>query len=88
MKSILATLFATITLSGCSDAMRASLSAYGEEATITCYSGGEVIFDDVSTGKIATTDGDGVTFKSKKTGNYVRAFADCIVTSRLQNDSE
>ncbi len=81
MKNALAALLVTVALCGCSDAMRASLGAYGEEATITCYSGGEVIFADVSTGKIETTDGDGVTFKSKKTGGYVRAFADCIVTS-------
>jgi len=81
MKKVVAALLVTIALCGCSDAMRASFGAYGEEATITCYSGGKVIFTDISTGKIETTDGDGLTFKSKKTGNYVRAFADCIITS-------
>lgn len=81
MKQVIVALLFALAVSGCSDAMKASIGAYGEEASITCYSGGQVIFSDVSTGKIETTDGDGVTFKSKKTGAYVRAFADCIVTT-------
>ena len=68
-------------LAGCTDAERASFAAYGDEARVTCYSGAQVIFDDTSTGKVAQLDGDGITFKSKKTGRYVRAFADCIVTN-------
>ena len=68
-------------LAGCTDAERASLFAYGDEADVVCYSGGEVVFQDTSTGKVAQLDGDGITFKSKKTGGYVRAFADCIVTN-------
>ena len=70
-----------VLLAGCTDAKRASWSAYGDEARITCYSGAQVIFDDTSTGKVAQLDGDGITFKSKKTGRYVRAFADCIVAN-------
>ena len=72
---------AVLVLAGCTDAERASLAAYGDEARVVCYSGTQVIFDDTSTGKVAQLDGDGITFKSKKTGRYVRAFADCIVTN-------
>ena len=80
MKKIIA-LVAIAILAGCTDAERASFTAYGDEARIVCYSGAQVIFDDVSTGKVAQLAGDGITFKSKKTGGYVRAFADCIVTN-------
>lgn len=69
-------------LLGCTDAERASMFALGDEANITCWSGSAVIFSDVSTGKVAQLDGDGITFRSKTTGNYVRAFADCIVTAK------
>jgi len=70
-----------IALGGCTDAERASLFAYGDEARVVCYSGGNVIFDDVSTGKVQPIDGEGITFRSKQTDGYVRAFADCIVFS-------
>lgn len=80
MKRIIAMIIVLV-LAGCTDAERASFFAYGDEARVVCYSGAQVIFDDVSTGKVAQLDGDGITFKSKKTGGYVRAFADCIVTN-------
>lgn len=73
---------AALALCACTDAERASFAAYGNEARVVCYSGGQVVFDEVSTGKVNQLDGDGITFKSKKTGGYVRAFADCIVTSK------
>ena len=74
-------LLALAALLGCSDAEMASFGALGDEAQVTCYSGSKVIFQDTSTGKVAQLDGDGITFKSKSTGAYVRAFADCIVIS-------
>jgi len=69
-----------VALAGCTDAERARLGTYGSEAAIKCYSGGQEIFSDVSTGKVVSLDGDGFAYKSKKTGRYVRAFADCILT--------
>lgn len=80
---LLATLAAAVfALAGCTDAERASFFAYGDEARVVCFSGGQVIFDETSTGKVQQLDGDGITFKSKDTGGYVRAFADCIVTNK------
>lgn len=74
---------AALVIAGCTDAKRAELFAYGNEATVTCYSGGDTVFADTSTGKVQQIDGDGdgITFKSKATGRYVRAYADCIVIS-------
>lgn len=71
-----------VALAGCTDAERASLLALGDEATVVCYSGGQEVFRDTSTGKVAQLDGDGITFKSGTDGGYVRAFADCIVKSQ------
>ena len=69
---------------GCTDAERASLFAYSDEADVACYSGGVVIFSDKSTGKVAQLDGDGITYRSKVSGDYVRAYADCIVISAAE----
>ena len=81
MKILITAIVLTL-LAGCTDAERASLFAYGDTATITCYSGGKVVFEDESTGKVAQLDGDGITFQYKSTGGYVRAYADCIVISK------
>lgn len=73
--------FILAALSACTDAELATYGAYGESASVKCYSGGDLIHDDVSTGKVIQIDGDGITYKSKNTGQYVRAYADCIVTT-------
>lgn len=74
-----AALLAAIATAGCTDAERASFSALGKEATVTCYSGGQVVFEATSTGKVVSLDSAGVAFKDQATGKYVRAYADCIV---------
>ena len=71
---------APLSLSGCTDAERANLFSYGDRADVKCYSGGQVVFEDESTGKIVSLDGDGFAYKSAKTGQMTRAFADCILT--------
>jgi uncharacterized protein YceK len=81
MNKILIALAICVLLAGCTDAERASLTAYGENASIKCYSGGQIIHDDISTGKVVQIDGDGITYQSKNTKQYVRAYADCIVTT-------
>ena len=84
MNKILITIVVGLTLflSGCTDAERASWGAIGDSASITCYSGGQVIFEDVSTGKVYQIDGDGITYKSARSEEYVRAYADCIVITK------
>jgi hypothetical protein len=67
-------------LSGCTDATMSSFGALGSEAEVSCYSGGQRVFNDKSTGKVVQTDnGDGLGFRSKSTGKFVRVYADCIV---------
>ena len=81
MSKLLVVAVVVLSLVGCTDAQIASVTALGDEANVTCYSGGQVIFEDKSTGKVAQLDGDGITYKSQTSGRYVRAFADCIVTN-------
>lgn len=71
-----------VCLAACTDADIASVSALGNESEIKCYSGGQVIFDDTSTGKISQGDHGGLYFQSKATGKFVRAYADCIIHSK------
>lgn len=82
-KAILGVVLVAALAAGCTDAERASLGSYGSQAQVLCYSGGKVVFEDTSTGKVMASQGEeGIVFKSKTTGNYVRAFADCIVIEK------
>jgi hypothetical protein len=68
------------TLVGCTDAKRASIAAYGLPATVTCYSGGQVIYSGKSTGRVSATEGsDGWEFKDATTRQFVRVSGDCVV---------
>lgn len=67
-------------LAGCTDAGWAKVTALGTPARVTCYSGGKVILDDFSTGKVASEDGsDGIFFNSRTTGRLVETSADCVI---------
>lgn len=68
----------TIFLMGCTDSMIGSIEAFGESADVECYSGGQKIFTDKSTGKVTLLEGGGWHYRSTN-GNYVRTFADCFV---------
>ncbi|MCG7348818.1 hypothetical protein [Sphingomonas sp. ACRSK] len=67
-------------LAGCTDASWAKVTAIGTPARVTCYSGGEVILDDFSTGKVSSeSTSDGIYFNSRTTGRLVEVSADCVV---------
>ena len=67
-------------LIACTDTEIAQLTAIGEPGHITCYSGGQVIFEGDSTGKIATEEqSDGWKFMDAATGHLVRVSGDCVV---------
>lgn len=73
-------LIATPSLAGCSDARMAKFSALGTPARVTCFSGGEIVLDDFSTGKVlAEEHSDGIYFNSRTTGRLVETSADCVV---------
>ena len=71
---------ATLALTACTDAEVARFSALGDRGTISCYSGGTLIYSGTSTGKISAEEGsDGWFLKDAKTGNLVRVSGDCVI---------
>ena len=65
-------LLGILLVSGCSDANKAAIGAWGQKHLITLYSGGKVVGQWESTGMIENEDkGDGRYFKDDKTGLLV-----------------
>jgi hypothetical protein len=61
-----AALLGTGMIAGCSDAQRAAMGAWGEEAVVLAYSGGKLTYAGISTGKIASeSNSDGYYFNDK-----------------------
>ena len=83
MKSIILALFVlTPTAVGCTDASMAQWNAFGSVGHITCYSGGKVIYEGTSTGKISTEEhSDGWYLKDAATGKLVRVSGDCLIVN-------
>lgn len=75
------TLAAAGALSACTDAQTAQWGSYGDEAHVKCYSGGTLIYDGYSTGKIGRADSgsDGYYFRDKATGRLREVSGDCDV---------
>lgn len=70
---------------GCSslqtDMSRTFADWTNREAHIKCYSGGKVIFDSESKGKVFSEEGsDGYVFIDKKDGKLKEVSADCIIS--------
>ena len=79
MKKLLLLCIAGVLLAGWTAAQQAALFSYGSKTKIECWSGGQKIFNDESTGKV-TIDRSGIYYKSVKTGNPVHTYADCIIS--------
>ena len=71
-------LLSSLMLFSCSDAHRASITALGKGRDIKCYSGGVLIYEGKTTGKIENESGsDGYYFTDTK-GEFVEINANCI----------
>lgn len=71
-----------LAVAGCTDASMAHMSQLGDPAQVQCFSGGQVIYSGTSTGKIESNQSeDGLYFKEKESGKFVRLYADCVVKS-------
>lgn len=67
-------------LAACTDTQRSHSGAYGDTARVTCYSGGRLIADDFSTGKVSNaSQSDGYELRSKTTNRLVQFTGDCVV---------
>lgn len=73
-------LLSMLALHGCKDADIAQWTSVGSPAHVTCYSGGQVIYDGQSTGKVSTEhQSDGWYFEDAATHRLVRISGTCVV---------
>lgn len=70
-----------VSISACSDAEKSAMSAWGQKHRVKMYSGGQVVGEWTSTGKIVNeTDSDGYYFKDDQTGKIVTVSGDVTIT--------
>jgi hypothetical protein len=66
---------------GCTDAQQARIGAYGDSATVICYSAEKVIYEGKSTGKVTSPEGsDGYQFKDASTLKLTEVSGNCVIT--------
>ena len=66
---------------GCTSAERGRLTSYGQSHTVQLYSGGELVREWKSTGKVLTeSESDGYYFTDGETGSQVRVTGDIVIT--------
>lgn len=81
LKNILpiVSIMTALILCGCTDAQMAKWSALNSPQHIKCYSGGQLIYEGNSTGKILSEEHtDGYYFEDAETHKVVEVSADCI----------
>jgi hypothetical protein len=76
----LMTIVAVLFLTGCTNADIAQWGALGSPADIVCYSGGKVIYQGRSTGKVSTENqSDGWYFQDASDKRLVRVSGQCVI---------
>ena len=71
---------ATLVLTAC-DAQIGKIASLGENAKVECWSGGQLIYDGKSTGKVLSESrSDGYFFKDEKTGKFMEVSGNCVIT--------
>ena len=65
----------------CTDAQLSKVGALGSQATVRCYSGGRVVYEGESTGKVSSAQGsDGYIFRDKRTRKLTQVSGMCVMT--------
>ena len=72
-------LILAITITSCTDSLKAGLSSYGEVHIVELYSGGKVVATYESTGKVECSEGGICSWMDKATGKLVRTSGDIVV---------
>lgn len=68
-------------LCGCSNANWAAVGAWGKRHDVICYSGGVIIYEGYTTGKIENeSHSDGYYFQDAKTDKFVTVSGNCVIT--------
>ena len=81
MKRLISFIFITsILFTGCTDAEYALQTSYGNKFKITLYSGGQIVREWTSTGKVFSEEAsDGYFFVDEDTNQLVRVTGDLVV---------
>jgi len=86
--SLLVLAAVSLSIAACTDTTKAHWAALGSSGRVTCFSGGHVIADDYSTGKIQNGDqSDGYEFKSATTGRLEQVSGDCVIDYGAKRDA-
>lgn len=76
----LAVLALAVTALGCRDAQMAKFSGLGNEHHVKCYSGGQLIYEGTSTGKVSSEQSsDGYYFLDKSRRHLMEVSGDCVI---------
>ncbi len=72
----------------CTDSQISAITAYGDSARIVCHSGGKVIYDGRSTGKIhSEQQSDGYYFRDAATGRLIEVSGECFIDYGAPKDA-
>ena len=67
-------------VAGCTDAELGKFKSYGQSSHVMCYSGGKLILDAKSSGKVfSEKTSDGYYFTEASSGDIIEVSADCIL---------
>ncbi len=73
-------MIAAASVAACTEAGNARTFNYGQTGRVTCHTGGVVVFDDFSTGRIEKHESsDGFYFVSTTSGRLSEVTGDCII---------
>lgn len=67
---------------GCTDAKFSRATNFNNPGEVSCYSGGEMVYSGVTSGKPMNLDGDGISFVEKGSGDLMELRMDCVVRYR------
>lgn len=80
MKKLFLLFGIVLVIGGCTDAHISKLSSLGSSAKIACYSGGKLIYEGISTGKVVSEENsDGYFFKDEKDGKLKEVSGNCVI---------
>ena len=75
------TITVLFSFASCTDAQRAKVGGLGDEFKVEMYSGGELVREWTSIGKVSSEGNtDGYYFKDKTTGKLIEVSGDVVIT--------
>ena len=78
-RDLLLVLLLWVLFVGCTDARMNKFKTFGDERHVVCWSGGKVILDTYSTGRVLSEDGsNGYYFEERGSGEFIEVDADCV----------